>query len=151
MHQWPKYWSFSFSVSPSSEYSGLISFGLTGLISLLSKEFSRVFSTIQKHQFFGAQPWKIRKLTLIQFHCRPGLRFTKYPNPGPLTHSGSHGASGGPSQFSSPSTTSVLWMHKGQFFHLPLSLVCLVFASQWVQAVHPGWTSTDGMLCSQSL
>ena len=29
-------------------------------------------------------------------------------------------------------------MHKGQFFHLPLSLVCLVFACQWVQAVHPG-------------
>ena len=29
-------------------------------------------------------------------------------------------------------------MHKGQFFHLPLSLVCLVFASQWVQAVPPG-------------
>ena len=31
--------------------------GLTGLISLLSKGFSRVFSntTVQKHQFFGAQ------------------------------------------------------------------------------------------------
>ena len=24
--QWPKYWSFSFSISPSNEYSGLISF-----------------------------------------------------------------------------------------------------------------------------
>ena len=24
--RWPKYWSFSFSISPSSEYSGLISF-----------------------------------------------------------------------------------------------------------------------------
>ena len=32
----PKYWSFSFSISPSNEYSGLISLGLTGLISLLS-------------------------------------------------------------------------------------------------------------------
>ena len=30
--RWPKYWSFSFSISASSEYSGLISFGLTGLI-----------------------------------------------------------------------------------------------------------------------
>ena len=30
--KWPKYWSFSFSISPSSEYSGLISFedGLAG-------------------------------------------------------------------------------------------------------------------------
>ena len=27
--RWPKYWSFSFNISPSNEYSGLISFGLT--------------------------------------------------------------------------------------------------------------------------
>ena len=55
--KWPKYWSFSFSISPSNEYSGLISFRLTGLI-LQSKGLSRVFSstTVQKHQFFGAQP-----------------------------------------------------------------------------------------------
>ena len=34
----PKYWSFSLSISPSSEYSGLIfPLGLTGLISLLCK------------------------------------------------------------------------------------------------------------------
>ena len=55
--RWPKYWSFSFSISPSNKYSGLISFGLTGLISLLSMGLSRVFSRtkIRKHQFFGAQ------------------------------------------------------------------------------------------------
>jgi len=41
---WPKDWSFSFSISPSNEYSGLISLGLTGLIYLLSKGLSRVFS-----------------------------------------------------------------------------------------------------------
>ena len=58
---WPKYWRFSFSIGPSNEYSGLISFavkpGLTRLISLQSKGFSRVFSntTVQKHQFFIAQ------------------------------------------------------------------------------------------------
>ena len=34
--RWPKYWSCSFSISPSNEYSGLISFGWTGWISLLS-------------------------------------------------------------------------------------------------------------------
>ena len=28
---WPKYWSFSFSISPSSEYSGLISFRMNWL------------------------------------------------------------------------------------------------------------------------
>ena len=49
--KWPKYWSFSFSfsISPSDEYSGLIS--------LQSKGFSRVFSntTVGKHQFFCIQ------------------------------------------------------------------------------------------------
>ena len=54
--RWPKYWCFSFSMNPSNEYSGLISFKI-GLISLQSKGLSRVFSniTVQKHQFFGAQ------------------------------------------------------------------------------------------------
>ena len=42
--RWPKYWSFSFSISPSNEYSGLISFRMDWLISLLSKRPSRVFS-----------------------------------------------------------------------------------------------------------
>ena len=54
--RWPKYWSSSFSISPSNEYSGLNNFiRLIGLISMMSKGQSRVFSsiTIQKHQFFG--------------------------------------------------------------------------------------------------
>ena len=42
--RWPKYGSFHFSISPFSEYSGLISLK-TGLIFLLSKEFSGVFSS----------------------------------------------------------------------------------------------------------
>ena len=52
----PKYWSFS--ISPCNEYSGLISLGLTGLISLLSKGLSRLFcgTTVRKHQFLCAQP-----------------------------------------------------------------------------------------------
>ena len=53
--RWPKYWSFSFIISPSSEYSGLISFRIDWFDVLAV---SRVFSntTVQKHQFFGAQP-----------------------------------------------------------------------------------------------
>ena len=35
--RWPKYWSFSFSISPSNDYSGLISFRWTGWIFLQSK------------------------------------------------------------------------------------------------------------------
>ena len=46
----PKYWSFSFSISPSTEYSGLISFRMDGF------DLLGVFNTtVQKHQFFGAQ------------------------------------------------------------------------------------------------
>ena len=53
--KWPKYWSFSFSISPSNEYSGLISFRMDS--SLQSKGLSRVFSNtpVQKHRFFSAQ------------------------------------------------------------------------------------------------
>ena len=65
---WPKYWSFSFS--PSNEHSGLISFSITSLISLQSKGLSRVFSntTVQKHQFFGAQPslWSNFHIFMVQ-------------------------------------------------------------------------------------
>ena len=61
--RWPKYWSFSFSISLSNEYSGWISFRLIGFISLQSERLSTVFfsTTIQKDQFFGAQPssWTI--------------------------------------------------------------------------------------------
>ena len=55
--RWSNYWSFSFSIRPSSEYSRLISLGQAGLIPLQSKGPSRVFSntTVQKHQTFGAQ------------------------------------------------------------------------------------------------
>ena len=55
--RWPKYWSLSFSISPSNEYLGLIYLGLIGLISLQSKGLSRVFSstTGQKRQFFSTQ------------------------------------------------------------------------------------------------
>ena len=51
--RWPKYWSFSLSISPSNEYSVL-----TSLISLQSGGLSRVFSntTAQKHQSFGPHP-----------------------------------------------------------------------------------------------
>ena len=55
--RWPKYWSFSFSISPSNEYSGLISFridwfdflAIQGTLKSLSS------TTIWKHQFFSTQ------------------------------------------------------------------------------------------------
>ena len=55
--RWPKYWSFSFSISPSSEHQDWSPLGWTGWICLQSKGLSRVFSntTVQKRQFFSAQ------------------------------------------------------------------------------------------------
>ena len=56
--RWPKYWSFSFTSVLPMNTQGWFPLGLTGLISLLSKEFSRVFSStrVQKLQFFNIQP-----------------------------------------------------------------------------------------------
>ena len=53
--RWPKYLSFSLSISPSSEHPGLISSEWTGWISLQSMGLSRVFSntTVQKHLLSG--------------------------------------------------------------------------------------------------
>ena len=55
--RWTKYWSFSFSIIPSKEHPGLISFMMDWLDLLALKGLSRVFSntTVQKHQFFSAQ------------------------------------------------------------------------------------------------
>ena len=56
--RWPKDWIFSFNISPSNEYSGLISFRMDWL-DLLAVQGSLksllLNTTVQKHQFFGAQ------------------------------------------------------------------------------------------------
>ena len=57
--RWPKYWSFSLSISPSNEYSRLIFFRMNWLDlpavqgTLKSVVFSN--TTVQKHQFFSTQ------------------------------------------------------------------------------------------------
>ena len=55
--RWPKYWSFSFSISSSSEYSGLISFRMNWLDLLVVQ--GTLKSLLQHHSskasFFGAQ------------------------------------------------------------------------------------------------
>ena len=64
--RWPKYWSFSFRISPSNEHPGLISFRMDWLDLLAVKGLSRVFSNtiVQTHQFFSAQP-SLRSNSLI--------------------------------------------------------------------------------------
>ena len=67
--RWPKYWSFSFSISPSNEYSGLIPFTIDWLDLLLSKGLSRVLQHhSSKHQFFGTQLFYNPILTSIHDH-----------------------------------------------------------------------------------
>ena len=55
--RWPKYWSFSFSISSSNEYSGLTSFRIDWFdlfaVQVTLKSFSN--TTVQKHQFFGTR------------------------------------------------------------------------------------------------
>ena len=55
--RWPKYWSFSLNISPSNEYSGLISFRMNWLDLLAVQRIPK--SLLQhhssKHQFFSTQ------------------------------------------------------------------------------------------------
>ena len=61
--RWPKYWSFSFSISPSNEYSGLISFrmdwldllGVQGTLKSLLQHHSSKASILQYSAFFIVQ------------------------------------------------------------------------------------------------
>ena len=56
--RWPKYWSFSFNISPSNEHPGLISFRMDwlDLLAVQGTLKSLLSSyTVQRHQFFGAQ------------------------------------------------------------------------------------------------
>ena len=48
--RWPKYWSFSFSIIPSKEIPGLISFRIDWLDILAVQ--GTLNTTVQKHQFF---------------------------------------------------------------------------------------------------
>ena len=61
--RWPKYWSFSFSINPSSEYSGLISFrrdwldflAVQGTLKSILQHHSSKASILQRSAFFILQ------------------------------------------------------------------------------------------------
>ena len=83
--RWSKYWSFSFSISPSNEY--WFPLGLTDLISLLSKRLSRVFSSPSTYQMTLHLLWT--DLSLPGLSLSPGLSLvclqTKSAQKGPGT------------------------------------------------------------------
>ena len=65
--RWPKYWSFSFNISPSNEYSGLISFrmdwldllAVQGILKSLLQHHSSKASIVQRTAFFIVTSWQI--------------------------------------------------------------------------------------------
>ena len=70
--RWPKYWSFSFNISPSNEHPGLITFRMDWLDLLAVQGLSTVFSNtaVQKHQFLGAHHSYSPTLTSIHDHWK---------------------------------------------------------------------------------
>ena len=65
--RWPKYWCFSFSKSPSNEYSGLVFFRIDWFDLVVQGTLKSLLSTtIQKPQFFGAS--LLYGPTLISLH-----------------------------------------------------------------------------------
>ena len=65
--RWAKHWNFSFSVSTSSEYSGLISFRMDWFDLLAGQGTlkSLLQQTVQRHQFFSTQPFDCQALTSV--------------------------------------------------------------------------------------
>ena len=79
--RWPKYWSFSFNISPSSEHPGLISFRMTGWISLQSKGLKSLLqhrsskASILRHSaFFIVQLSQQQMLTIWSLVPLPFLK-----------------------------------------------------------------------------
>ena len=80
--RWPKYWSFSFSISPSNEYSGLISFRIHWLdllavqetLKRLLQHHSSKVSILQRSAFFIVQ------LSHPYMTTGKTIALTEYPN-----------------------------------------------------------------------
>ena len=64
--RWPNYWSFSFSISPSNEYSGLISFR-TDWLDLLAVQ-GTLKSLLQHHSSKASVLWRLAFFTVQLSH-----------------------------------------------------------------------------------
>ena len=70
--RWLKYWSFNFSISPSIEYSGLLSFRIDWFDFMLSKGLSRVFSSTHNLKASVLQCSAFFKVQLSHPYMTPG-------------------------------------------------------------------------------
>ena len=61
--RWPKYWSFSFNISPSNEYSGLISFGIDRVDLLAVQATSK---SLLQHHTLKASVLRCSALFMVQ-------------------------------------------------------------------------------------
>ena len=101
--RWPKYWSFSFSISPSNEYPGLISFmmdwldllAVQGTLKSLLEHHSSKASILQCSAsffffLFVFINWRLITLQYCRGFCHTltwiSYGFTCIPNPDPPTH-----------------------------------------------------------------
>ena len=79
--RWPKYWSFSFSISPSSEYSGLISFKMDWLYLLAVQ--GTLKSLLQHHSSKASILWcsaffMVNQLVSLCVHCSTIYKLNAY-------------------------------------------------------------------------
>ena len=70
LRRWPKDWSFSFSISPSSEYSGLISFWMDWLDLLAVQDFKTLKSVLQHHSSKASILW-CSAFFMVHIHTWP--------------------------------------------------------------------------------
>ena len=110
---WPKYWSFSFNINPSKEYSGLIPFRMDWLDLLVVQ--GTLKSLRQYHSSKASILWHsaffFLAFILFYFICSEfchtlkwkGLRFTCLPHPDPPSHLPPHLLPPGPPRAPGPS------------------------------------------------
>ena len=92
--RWPKYWSFSFSISPSNEYSGLISFRMDWL-DLLAAQVEHVLHYVcaktLHHVWSFATLWTIAHLALsMGFSRQESWSGVPFPTPAIFPTKGSN-------------------------------------------------------------
>ena len=77
--RWPKYWSFSFSISPSNEYLGLIFFRTDWFdLAAVQMTLKNLPTTIWKHQFFSAQPFLWPNSHILTWLLEKPLALTRW-------------------------------------------------------------------------
>ena len=77
--RWPKYWSFSFSISPSNEYSGLISFRMDWFDLLVVQ--GTLKSLLQHHSLKASIPWCSAFFMVQLSHPYIHPYYSDYPHP----------------------------------------------------------------------